>query len=237
MTDSAAPSTGRAWAAARDITILVAGILAAFGLEAWWAERQDIKRETEILTALAIEFSEAEVEILRIGSVHEMYGVRIGRLEDAVRRESATGRAVLLPDTLALWLFPFMTLDIPTGVLESVAASGEIGLIRDLELRASLAAWPTVVADAVEEEEVVRNLVYNQIVPQLGGLDRLISGQINAIYESASEGGPTMVAFPHDPTVLNLIAARVRLERLIVDEYALMVAKLGIIKDRLGGIQ
>ena len=90
-------------------------------------------------------------------------------------------------------------------------------------------------SDAVEEEEVVRALVYEQTVPRFVGLGELIHVPIPEIYERANSRGSKLVPFPADLISRNLLAARVRLERLIAGDYAVMSDRLREIQALIGG--
>lgn len=57
--------------------------------------------------------------------------------------------------------------DPSTGVLDAATTSGDITLIRDPALRATLAEWPGTVADLTDVEGLVDQLVFAQLVPWL----------------------------------------------------------------------
>ena len=87
MTTKTSSSGGWNWrATAREIGIVVAGILIAFALDSWWDRRNDARREAAYLLALHADFQE-NLERLRghllsvsIPAESRMHGVEVGEL-------------------------------------------------------------------------------------------------------------------------------------------------------------
>lgn len=135
--------------AARDLIIVVVGILAALWLEGWWQDRQDRQEEREILIGLREEFAANanELESLigtwtrirqNIGETLEHMGDSENEQAVAAFQEAVSGR------TFSEGKLFF---DPRHGQVTSVINSGKLGLIVDSELRALIADWPDLVAD------------------------------------------------------------------------------------------
>ncbi len=145
-------------------TAIVASILIAFALDALWADYQESKIEQRVLGELQDELQDA---MIRVDS-------SIAELEGAIQatRELAehfgTNVVGLNPET-AQDLFNRMlslnTLEVPSSVLDSIAASGQLRLISDSELRRVLSAWPTLIDDVRENHEWHRTETDEYFVP------------------------------------------------------------------------
>ncbi len=65
--------------------------------------------------------------------------------------------------------FDWESLYLPSGSRDALFASGDIEIISNEELRAMLAAWPSRVADAAEDDFLIANDVMNNSAPYLHG--------------------------------------------------------------------
>jgi hypothetical protein len=133
---------GESWKSAfRDMLLIVASIIIAFALDAWWNGIQEEKRVSRHFHALEHEFKEA----------------RVGLEADKLEVESAIGatRAILavmgttqdqsFSDSLAYLLNASYDVGVYAsagGALSAILSSGDIGLIDDDSLSYLLAAWP-----------------------------------------------------------------------------------------------
>jgi hypothetical protein len=143
--------------AIRDVIIVVVGILAALWLESAWQDFNDRKTERQILTSLRIEFEKNQEELdgmiaswnqglINQTEIHELMGGAVNEETvaqfDVLRSRSNSGRAKLLFDPRH-------------GQLTSVINSGQLGLVRNSDLRALIADWPALVADLDFERELL----------------------------------------------------------------------------------
>ena len=147
---------------------IVASILLAFAIDAWWEDRKEVDLERRLLTALLVEF-EQNGEMLR--QAREEYE---RRYLDAVRiLEFMGGEPAEIDEAeferLVGSLLWRRTFHLESGVHDGLLASGELSLIRDEALRNRLAAWPSYVAEWSEEEDAVFSFVNEVLFPHLSG--------------------------------------------------------------------
>ena len=211
--------------------VIVVSILLAFGLDAWWDRRGAAQREAEILEALSSEFTLTQRRVADAHSRRETILSALSIIDDSLR--ASRSARVPLSDSIAGWAFFFSTADIPSSVLSSIVASGEVSLLRDGELQGLLAQWPALVDDAREEEILVRDLIYEQFIPATEGLERLIGSAFGPTMQAALAGNGMYVDFPNNPAVRTRLAARLRLERILLGEYGRLLEAVDRILGRL----
>ena len=218
---------------ARDVAILVTGILLAFALDAWWDDQQDIRRETEILRALSREFRDLQAELDRQAELREhLLHTNLSTL--LLLQREQFGRSIVIPDTIAQWLAISLTLDLPQSSLQGVISSGRIDLIRDRELRSMLAAWPALVRDAQEELAQDRLIVYERLIPLLtDDLSRLIVTSYDSVNVRARRGSLPSISLTADPQTMNILASRIRLAQLAAVDAGRLAAQLERIEQRI----
>ena len=133
---------------------IVASILLAFGIDAWWDESQERAEERRVLIDLAAEF-QMNRELLRsaiqdhkriLANAERLLAVETGH-DDSTTSDLSSAAALI-----------FMTHDTfhpKSGELDGLLVSGKLDLIRDVRLRALLAEWPRSVAEFTEEEKSI----------------------------------------------------------------------------------
>ena len=149
-----------------EASVIVASILLAFAIDAWWDARQEEKENAEIHQGLMEEFK-THLDFIRV-ALHR----NEQEIQDLAWLIEQTGSEVrpLSPDTLrwALsWAVSSPTIDPAEGTIQGLISSGRLERIHNPELRAGLASWPSVVADIRENEMAIRELVINNLVPAL----------------------------------------------------------------------
>jgi hypothetical protein len=175
----------------------VVSILLAFAIQAWWEARQERAREQETLSGLATDFAFTLAQLHRLLVANEDRQALIMALEAMADSELEA----LPEDSVALYeaaLLGFGTFDARDGTLESLVASGDLGIIRDPHLRQRLMEWQSVVGDISEETDLVLSTIgpMRRRVGELGGPWRFPP-------ESAHRGSaadPVMLA--RDPEVM-----------------------------------
>jgi hypothetical protein len=145
-------------------TVIVASILLAFAIDAWWDERLERAEEQEILLGLKSEFSRYREE-LTAGMEYQAARRRMTAiLMAATRRGSWDSETV--PVDLALGsLGDSKTHDFGGGVLDALISAGRLEIISDHELRAKLASWGQVFDEIHDDEMRNRRLVEARIMP------------------------------------------------------------------------
>ena len=131
---------------------IVASILLAFAIDAWWDYRKDLIAEVKILQNLKDEFTANHETLLKDVEYVSTYTQAIQRLLVAYEGTSASRQFV---DSLGVDLWHSMswrTLNLSTATLDSVIGAGHLDIIRDQPLRAALAGWAARLDDMAEEE-------------------------------------------------------------------------------------
>lgn len=152
----------------REGAVVVISILVAFGLDAWWDHRGDLREEDEIIAALEAEFTSNRARL--IDDIEEVRGYTDAaqRLLDAAESDvTVAGDA----DSLGadLWRsLNWRTANVSTAALDAVVSSGRLDLIRDGELRTALAGWKAQVEDMAEEEMFEWREIIERYRPYLG---------------------------------------------------------------------
>lgn len=151
-----------------EATAIVASILLAFAIDAWWSDREIDQWQTAQLRALRDEFS-ANLELLDI--IVQTHDSTARSLESLIVQIRDTNGAiqVTVSDAALVALVAWRTSDISTGTLDSLLSSGKLAEIDNSDIRQSLAAWPSDVGDAQEDEILARDFVQNVVVQSLLG--------------------------------------------------------------------
>ena len=152
---------------AAEAVAIVASILLAFGIDAWWDARVERAREQVIIGDLATEFERNRALLRTMLEGHEE------RAEIALRLHAIATGAREPPSAAVLDSLVFRSLiqagsyNPARGVYSAIHASGDAGLIRDDSLRYALAAWPGTLEDALEEEQWIFRDVQDHVTPYL----------------------------------------------------------------------
>ncbi len=130
---------------------VVASILLAFAIDAWWEDRADSIEETEILTALKREFE------ANLVTLEEQLAYREAVRESAnTILQAAAGKIQLEPAEFDRLLGDILWtgwLDLSSGALGSLLQSGKLSLINNRKLSEHLAALPYWLDSTARVEE------------------------------------------------------------------------------------
>jgi len=146
--------------------VIVASILVAFAIDAFWARYQESRVEERILLELHDEFESSRERIL--GSIAELdrslsaSATLLNHLGPATADLSREAAEDLLGEIL--W---GNTLEVPSSVLDSTVASGQLRLITNNRLRKALSDWPSLVADVRENHDWHRQATDEAFVPYI----------------------------------------------------------------------
>ena len=148
-----------------EVAAIVASILLAFAIDAWWDEQVDQNRSKGQLRSLAVEFGEVESHL-------KFYETQLLSLRKAVSELlSHVGPETQVQPADSLYAlidlsFRASKMELPTASLQTLLASGELSAVSDHKLNALLASWPAQVSNLrnqsglLEEnrEEIIRYL-------------------------------------------------------------------------------
>jgi len=152
--------------AGAEIVIVVVGILIAFGLDSWWDSNKQLIWERGQLELLR---DEAVSNIERIEAAIETHSGTAAEVEVilAFATREPSGEVANLKNGVVTSLIKWRTSELSMGALDALLASGELGEIRNPELRTSLTAWKAMALDAEEKEILARDFVEYVITPTL----------------------------------------------------------------------
>jgi len=191
---------------------IVVSILLAFGIQAWWEERQERLEEQEILLGLKADFEANLASIDALFAVHHDWDIVIG--------DALSGRQTSVPpdsaSTYSTAITARRTFSPRDATLDAVIASGRIEIISDRGLREQLVSWTRGVDDLGEEGTSYWTASENVIarVTELGGpWNTLISsGPIARVpqlqEEAATFPPPDFDVVLNDPELLGLLRAK-----------------------------
>jgi len=162
---------------AAESAVIVVSILLAFGIEAWWDDRQDTAEAHEILLSLKEEFLTHRSVLAEAKETQQAFARSIERLLQATRSTDVPPVATM--DTLlrnATWA---STWDPGSGARDALIASGRLELIDNMELRTQLAAWQGVIDELRDNELAVRQIIVTMFNPYLAR--RGVSPRVKAV--------------------------------------------------------
>ena len=219
--------------------VVVASILIAFALDAWWAERQLEQEIAEDLAIVEYEMAEnirlAQLTIDIMEQVVAASNIIIAALE--AQPDSAI---VEVPDNTVFWgFFSNPTFDPSLGGTDAWIAAGRLAGIDSPQLRQRLASVRGKVADVREEQLVGRDISVFDIYPVI---DEEI-GDISLIQQLFASGlharqGTSIQAIPESGkiSVPNSNALRFLLRARII-WYESSIYEMGDFQDELEAIQ
>jgi hypothetical protein len=147
---------------------IIVSILLAFAIDAWWADREIDQWQSTQLRALRDEFTANFEGLEDIVRTHDSNAKILESL--IAQMQGADDETLLTVSNIALVpLVSWRTSDISTGTLDALLASGKLADIDNSMIRRALAAWPSEVGDAQEDENLARDFVGNVVVPALLG--------------------------------------------------------------------
>ena len=173
---------GTWWRLLAEGVVIIASILLALLGEAWWSDRSDRAAELDLLTALHAELSSNRAAVEQ--QLRDIDTARF-RLQSLLQMTPADIAAIpsdsLVP-YVRLPLYRSYTTELAVGELNAAVSSGSLRLIRNRELRSSLAAYQATQGDAAE---------LGQLLTELNGEARLALARIPGLATwAAAENSP-----------------------------------------------
>ena len=210
---------------------VVASILIAFSLDAWWNEREvDGRLRVELLSvseemAANLELIDFQLDFNRRQITGAYFLIQLA--------EAQGSAALSLPDTIG-WLATngSPTLDLSLGAVDAVMASGGLQVIESPRLRISLAGLRDRVTDVREEQVVARDvqLALDEYLDGTGWirvmapLARSFWGQERVPGRAAPSNGE--VTFRVDGRILDMIARRASWLSVSITEQSALRSEL-----------
>ncbi len=158
---------------------IVTSILLAFAIDAWWDDRHERIEERRILESLKAEFlSNAELIPSYIEG-HRRSAEYTWALLNAMK-SAEPGSTIRYPAAKFMQVLGHSSTDPQRGALDAILQSGELRYVTNPAIRERLAAWPRLVVDATENEDLLRNLWDPKLLEALAkDVDLTIIGDVD----------------------------------------------------------
>jgi hypothetical protein len=201
---------------------IILSILLAFAIDAGWDAIKERSQEKAYLVSLLSDFKETRSRINESTDAHMRFIDSASQLLGIHGSDAPNIESEALENMLSAVFFNWQSLFLPSGSRDALFASGDIEIIDKEELRAMLAAWPSVVADAAEDDSLIANDIMNNLAPYLHSKIRTrnvvrISNPDAAALIPRIES-VNYDAIWNDPLFENLVTFRIVNEAYAVDE-------------------
>jgi hypothetical protein len=170
---------------------IVASILLAFAIDAWWQEHVEDQREREVLIALLSDFENSKAEINDWRNFH----LAVQKSDTKLLRAITSDEVLLTNDEIGRLLSDLSWWDpkshFTTGALNSLIYGGELSVIQDDALRRLLADWPVQIETVALQQRQDYDFFLNVWMPFL---------RTNSNLLQMAAAGTTMPGRPVDIT-------------------------------------
>lgn len=151
---------------------IVASILLAFAIDAWWDGRVEHAEAIELVASLRDDFSASQAHVEQWLAGNRRILDSLETLLDVIEG-GEVGEDVEVPLAVIVGSIGAPTYSPTDATVSAAISSGKIELIRDHELRTALALWLQQIADTREDELLIREITVAQLIPQLAAQVRL----------------------------------------------------------------
>ena len=181
---------------------IVASILLAFAIDAWWAEQQDRREESELLSRLHTEFALVRDGIGARGTQNrvQVANAEMFRLLEANRDGDGP---VVIHNTLIYEATIAPTVDPATPVLDGLILSWRLDVIRDNDILTAIFNWQVRVKNVSELELGAREFVTSQVIPALAK-----RGYMGRAFREEKPDGETSILV--DDELVGIVSKRAR---------------------------
>lgn len=188
-----------------EMTLIVLSILIAFALDAWWDEQIQRREEGSHLESLRDELIASRSALGEIIQSVQQHGDNVDTLVGLL--QSAGSDSVIVSNELLGSVVSWRTSDVSISTLESLSASGNLGIITNPGIRKALIGFPAVVQDVQEDEEIGRDFVEYVLSPALARLGLAGAAYANRLgFNEAGHGGESAIKPTEE--LIGLLTAR-----------------------------
>jgi hypothetical protein len=232
----------------REVLVVVASILIAFSLDAWWdglVERGQLRGQLEAVIA---ELEAGRGELNDAVRSHRLYGGAAGALHEQLRSLDPDAPAEV-PDTLVGSLFSHFTMDVSTSATISFLDAGGQSLVGDAWARRALADWPARMGDAIDDQAQLRAVVqagYHPYMVSTFSLGSAIVAGSDMIGRGLREGlevevppfrsPPATVTLRATPELLNHLSWRINDEAIRRRQMEILLSEQDSLISNLRGV-
>ena len=201
---------------------IILSILLAFAIDAGWDELKERNQEEAFLVSLLSDFKETRSRIEESNTIHMKFIESCQQLLSFHGVDTPNIETEALEKMLGSVFYDFNSLYLPTGSRDALFASGDIEIISNEKLRSMLAAWPTIVADASEDDALIAYDVMNAMAPYLNSKVRTRNVVRSTDSPTAAELIPPIESVNYevlwmDPEFDNIVSFRI-----LNETYAIM---------------
>ena len=198
--------------------VIVFSILLAFGVDAWWDQRQ---AQTEELDQLVAVRDEAEGNRLALDSIVSI-NVEHRRRIDRFFRASADELSTVPPDSVGRWIADLVipwTFDAELSSAISLVGTARSGLPQGREARRLLSRWVQLLEDADEEKDAMRNLANEAAGLVAAASTAGVSDGLQMIPAIAARQGPRILSqMRSDPAFIAAMMSMAQQQYIYLDE-------------------
>ena len=164
--------------------MVVASILIAFALDAWWDDRQLRQETAEDLAIVQFELAEnVRLVQLMMDTMNQVVAASNALIAELITQPDSA--LVEIDDTTIFWgIFISPTFDPSLGGTDAWIAAGRLGSLGSPVLRQRLASMRGKVEDVVEEQRIAREILVREIYPLIK--DEI--GDIELVQQMFSDG-------------------------------------------------
>ena len=191
--------------------VIVVSILLAFSIDAWWNIRIEQQREREQLVSMRAEF---QAGLSGLDEVLTSVQGHAENVESFIALLKAAGdESALIPGPLLGSAITWRTSDVSTSTLDALMSSGDLNLLRNVELRANLASLPAFLLDFTEDEIIAQTFAETEMSVFLAREGLAEIAYANRMGVSGPEGIPTLTApaeinVHSSPELIGMLTAR-----------------------------
>lgn len=146
---------------------IVVSILLAFGIQAWWEERQERAEEAELLSRLHAEFS---TNLARIDerAWYPTVLLQGEELFSQIKEARRNGQETIMASGFTLRWFAYApTFEADTPILDGLISRGQLEIIEDRNVQIVLATWERELRDYSAFAERARRYADELLLPAL----------------------------------------------------------------------
>ncbi len=205
---------------------IVASILLAFAIDAWWAEIQEREFEHETLVGLLEEFQGHRFDLTSQRRGHEILLGAIGGLVSFARSGVFESDQFSIDRSMYYLRIPITT-DFGSGIRDALINSGRIEVISDKILRYEIAEWSSVLDELKDDQQIGVTLVFSFVLPYLTREGVPVVRFANLAPDSPVKSGSRSLATDpemlkrifSDPEFLSILETRYGFMEHTIEEY------------------
>lgn len=172
---------------------IVASILLAFAIDAWWENRQQRASDLAHLQGVLGELESDKVLLSEAISAHQVT-VDLGyELFELLAPEQSPPEKERTAEVIDL-MFNFYRINAPFGSLQTAMSSGAMARMNDVDLASDIASWPTTIEDLLEEEDNAATEIILEHIVRLGRKISLHEVHGHRLANPTGRGTPDVIA-------------------------------------------